>query len=211
MNAENKIEENTGSVVFIPLLPDKKKRFGMMLATAIPGLVLFMSALSSSNETVLLSGIKFFSCIAAFLVIIASVREFLKPGSVTIMGIDTITVFTGFLIIALGANMYNALKGFQPAHGYFLAGFITIFKGVMVPEKKIKRGFTVTEKEIRFNKSLFSKIVKLPISGLTKIEYSENEIHFYYADNSRQSVSVSGSSNGGQMADAIQKFVDFSD
>ncbi len=207
MNTDHQIEENTSSEVFIPMLPDKKKRFGMMLATAIPGVVLFMSALSSSNDTVLLSGIKFFSCIAGLLVVIASVREFVKPGSVTIMGVDTITVFTGFLIIALGANMYDAMKGFQPAHGYFLAGFITIFKGVMVPERKIRRGFTVMENEISFKKTLFGSPTLIPISGLTKIEYSDNKIHFHYADTTQKSVPTSGSSNGAQMAEALNQLL----
>ena len=209
MNSDHQIEENTDSEIFIPMLPDKKKRFGMMLATAIPGLVLFMSAISSSHETVLLSGIKFFSCLAAIIVVIVSVKEFIKPGSASFMGADTITVFTGFLIIALGANMYDAMKGFQPAHGYFLAGFIAIFKGVMVPEKKIKRGFTVSQNEITFKSSLFGKPTKLPIQGLSKIEYAENKIHFFYADKSQQSVKILGSSNGGQMVEALRRFLVF--
>lgn len=179
----------------------------MMLATAIPGVVLLMSALSSSNETVVLSGIKFFSCIAGLLVVIASVKEFIKPGSVTIMGVDTITVFTGFLIIALGANMCDALKGFQPAHGYFLAGFITIFKGVMVPERKIRRGFTVMENEISFKKTLFGSPTLIPISGLIKIGYTNNNIHFHYSDTTQKSVSISGSSNGVQMAEALNQLL----
>ncbi|HMT30151.1 MAG TPA: hypothetical protein PKD91_12810 [Bacteroidia bacterium] len=207
MNEEAKESELEETEVFIPMLPSQRMRFGLMLSTALPGVILMMSAISSKHDTLPLLAIKFFSCLAAFMVIFTSIREFKKPGSYKWMGADTITVFTGFMIIALGANMYNAFKGFQPAHGYFLAGFITIFKGVMVPEKKIKRGFTVTESEVRFNRSFLSGTKKIPVEGISKIELIGHEIVFKYSNNSEHRISVSKAANGSQMADSLRQLL----
>ncbi|MBL0341016.1 MAG: hypothetical protein IPP71_08890 [Bacteroidetes bacterium] len=206
MSSDSTTIPPTPESYFIPLLPGSRRRFGIMMSTLIPGFVLILSVLTSfqSNQGLVL--LKLFSAIAGFLVVFSSIREDKKPGSTTWMGTDTITVFTGFLILAQG-SMYHALKGFQPAHGYFLAGFIIIFKGVMVPEKKIKRGFTVTEFTVKFKNSLLMPAKSFPVEGMSKIEFKEDTIYFIYADSSTLSASVKSAANGKEMTKELNEMV----
>lgn len=192
--------------VFIHMLPGKRMRFGMMMSTLIPGLILILSVVSSINKNEGILWLKIFSALAGVLVIFASVREFKKPGSSKFMGADTTTVFTGFLILAQGSNMFNALKGFQPAHGYFLAGFFVIFKGVMVPEKKLQRGFIVTEDEIKFRAS-FVRLKRIPIADLKSIDFANGIINFEYSNSETLHVPVKRAANGPEMAASLNDLV----
>ena len=189
--------------VYIQMLPGKRMRFGIMMSTLIPGLVLILSVVSSINKNEGILWLKILSALAGILVIFASVREYKKPGASKFMGADTTTVFTGFLILAQGSNMFNALKGFQPAHGYFLAGFFVIFKGVMFPEKKMQRGFIVSEDEIKFRASFLRLIKKIPVADLKSIDFANGIINFKYNNSETLQVPVKRAANGPEMAASL--------
>lgn len=188
-------EESDEEVIFIPLLPGKGRRRGMMLSTAMPGAILILSTLSHSAETVGGLLLKIFSIGSGLAVVILSVMEFRKPGSNRWMGVDMISVLTGFLIIAQGAAAYHPQKDFQPAHLLFLAGFFYIFKGYMFPEAKLKKGFTVNDNEIIFKRSFMSAEKKISRINFKGISMEGNDIIFQMNESENIRISLKGAAN----------------
>ncbi len=156
----------TESEIFIPSEPDQKRRFGLMISQALPGFMLILSVVGTQPDMVGALLLNAFCIIAGSLLVFFSVREYKFPGKGKKPGIDSVMVFSGLIIIAQGAQVFDAPKGFQPAHLYFLAGAIFIFKGVMFPESKIKRGFIISENSIEFRDSLFKSSIKLSRENL---------------------------------------------
>jgi hypothetical protein len=193
--------------VFIPVTPSKKTRFGAMVSYAIPGFVLMLSV-TSANPLILLDYLLNGFCFTAgFLVVFFSIREFMYPGKGKKPGFDTVAVFTGLLVIAQGAQIFNALKGFQPAHLYFIAGFIFIFKGVMLPESKIKRGYIISEHQIIYKRSLIRPTVKLARKNISDIYRKDNTINFSYNDGTTRVINMQGKTGLDEIVSSLQKEV----
>ena len=185
-------ENSTQTETFIPVFPDKTRRRGIMISQALPGFVLALSVLGTHPVKVGEYLLNAFCFVSGILVIFFSVREFIFPGKGKKPGTDMVTVFTGLLVIAQGAQVFDALKDFQPAHLYFLAGTIFIFKGVMLPESKIKRGFTISDIEVTYHKSLFRANVKFPVKDLEAVYLKGNVLQFQYRENEIKTLHLKG-------------------
>lgn len=181
--------------VFIPITPGRKLRVAALLTQALPGLILVLAAIDSPRETIGAALLSAFSFVAGLFIIYSSVKEFKFPGVGKKPGTDMIAVLSGFLLIAEGSKMFDAVKEFQPAHLYFLAGAIFIFKGVMLPDKELRRGFLISENLIVFKGAPLSRKIKMERTGLENIYNSGNTINFKYESGSIQTVQVSNAEN----------------
>lgn len=149
-----------------------------MISSAMPGALLIVSAIGMQTGTVGELLLKLFSLLSGGLVIYISIKDFQKPGSSRWLGADMTMVFTGFLILAIGSRAFDPMRGFQPAHLYFLTAFLMIFKGVMFPDAKIKRGFLVGKEDIVFRKRAFGQSVVIAAPYLNDIRIVESSISF---------------------------------
>lgn len=154
---------------FIPLQPDKKRRFKQMMAASVPAFVLISASFNVPAETYGSVILKYFNIVAGVIILAVNYMGYKYPEKKRILGLDMTLVLSGLLILAQGASSYDPFNGFQPTHLVFMAGTLFIFKGVMLPEAKIKRGFTITENEIIFREKYFSKNVIINRDELIKI------------------------------------------
>ena len=193
------------SEVFIPVIPDRRTQFGKMVSGAAPGFILAISVIGSDPATVGAFILNLITFIFGALVIFFAIREFKSPGKATQPGSDMVSVFTGLLLITQGAQMFDALKGFQPAHMYFVAAALFIFKGVMFPESKIKKGYLISGEFISYSISPFKSTIKLPRQHLNDIYKSEKVINFGYAEGVIKTVKMKGVSNLDEMVVALKQ------
>ncbi len=204
MNTEQNQVTHSTPDVYIPLVPNKRRRFGLMLANVFPAVAIISTAFSSPMDNTSQILVKVFSILTGVLVIYSSVKSYQKPGPNKLFGADTGFMFTGFMMIAQGGNMFNALKGFQPAHLYFLAGFILIVKGFLFPDSRIKRGFIIHENEVKFKKSLLLSSNTVPANSVIDVQYVESNMVFTYPNNHSEKIRVANVSNGSEMAAALR-------
>jgi hypothetical protein len=205
MNLEPMSDNNTETEIFIPVFPDKSRRFGMMVSQAMPGFVLAISVAGTDMATVGNFLLNAFCLVSGVLVIFFAVREYKFPGNGRKPGTDMVTVFTGLLVIAQGSQIFDALKGFQPAHLYFSAGALFIFKGVMLPESKIRRGFIISHDTVVYKRSLFRSSVKISGMDLADIYLTGNTVNFLYKSGDIKMVSLKGEINPDEMVVLLKK------
>src|SRR4030095_3155324 len=164
--------ELTDNIVYIPVIVTRRIQFGKMIFNAMPGILLMLSVVGRKPGTVGEMLLNIVCLIAGLSLIFVSVRSFRKSSN--FKGFDTVSVFTGFLLIAQGSLMYDAYKGFQPASLYFVAATIFIFKGVMLPESGMRRGFFVSETNVVYRKSPVKSLVKINRDLISDISLREN-------------------------------------
>ena len=164
--------------VHVPLQPGKSKRLGIFISGALPGVLLILSAIEMQTDTMGELLLKLFSILSGGMVVFISFRAYQKPGSARWLGADMTMVFTGFLILTIGSRSFDAISGFQPAHLYFLTAFMMIFKGVMFPDAKIKRGFLIGKNDILFKKRAFGKSIVIPESHFQDIRANKEILSF---------------------------------
>ncbi len=197
-------ENNTNNEVFIPVKAGKKQRIAQLFSNGIPGLLLVISVIGNKPETVGALVLNAFCFLSGILVCFFSVRQYKNHGQPNVSRADMVTVFTGLLLIAQGSLIFDAIKGFQPAHMYFIAAAIMIFKGVMFSESKIRRGFIITPGEVTYASGPFRKKVKLSSSYLSDIAASGTKIIFRYNDDKTTQVKVPGSEGTIELAEALK-------
>lgn len=198
-------EYKTDNEVFIPVKAGKKQRFAMLISNGMPGLLLVLSVIGNDPETVGALVLNAFCFLSGILVFFFSVRQYKKYGQSNPSRTDMVTVFTGLLLIAQGSLIFDAIKGFQPAHLYFIAAAMLIFKGVMFPESKIRRGFIITPGEITYASGPFRKKVKLSSSNLSDIVASGNKIIFHYTGEKTSQVKIWGSDVNNELANSLKQ------
>jgi hypothetical protein len=162
--------------VYVPLKPNKRKRFGLMVQSVTPAILLILTAVSANSETVGGMLLRVLTLATGFVIIYGSVKDYKSPGSGKWMGLDTSMMFSGMLLIAQGAWMYKPEKGFQPAHMLFIGASVLIFKGVMFPESKVKAGFEINEKTFSFKRLLFSRTVEIPMNEINSFKLTGDKM-----------------------------------
>ena len=189
--------------IHVPLQPGKTKRKGLFISSALPGILLIVSALEMNTDTIGELLLKIFSILSGGMVVFISVRAYRNPGSARWLGADMTMVFTGFLILAIGSRAYDAFRGFQPAHLYFLTAFLMIFKGVMFPDAKIRRGFLVGSKDILFSKRAFGQPLVIPEVNTVHINVNQENISFVSASGETINIDLKGYEHLDETRDAI--------
>lgn len=181
--------------IHVPLQPGKTKRKGLFISGSLPGLFLMLSAVGMNTNTVGELLLKIFCILSGGMVVFISFKAYQKPGSTRFLGADMTMVFTGFLILAIGSRAYDISKEFQPAHLYFLTAFLMIFKGVMFPDAKIKRGFLVGSKDVLFKKRAFGQSVVIPETCLAKITVNKEDLTFASPSGEQMNIDLTGYEN----------------
>lgn len=180
----------------------------MMLGGVVPGVVLILAAFSVEPQS---SGgyfLRYFNFLSGIFIVIYNYLEYRKPGVLKQkIGADMALVLSGLLVIAQGASSFDPAKGFQPAHLLFLAGSFSIFKGVMFPEAKIRRGFVITGEKVFFRTSLFSKTISINTSDLNSITREKDVITFSDTGNNQTKIDLSGYQNAEEIYHDLQRFV----
>ncbi len=188
-------EEVKETQVFIPLIPNRKMRLVAMISEALPGLVLTLAAFDGPRVTVLDVLLNGFSFLSGLLIIFFSVKAYKQQGNNKKFDTDIISVLSGFMVIAQGTQMFDAVKEFQPAHLYFLAGAIFIFKGVMLPVKKTRKGFTISENSIEYKAAPLQSKITLERKGLAEVSNSGNKLNFSYSSGEVSTLYLRGTEN----------------
>ena len=162
--------------VYLPLKPNKRRRFGLMIQSVTPAVLLILTAVSANSETVGGMLLRVLTAATGVIIIYGSVKDYKNPGSGKWMGLDTSMMFSGMLLIAQGAWMYKPEKGFQPAHMLFIGASIMIFKGVMFPESKVKTGFEINEQTLSFKRFLFSRTIEIPMNEINSFKLTGDKM-----------------------------------
>lgn len=192
-------QKNSQNSIFIVSEPTEKLRLIKLISEVFPGLLLVLSVAGSHPEIIGTLLLNVFCIIAGTVVIIFAIRAFLKKASVNKSRTDMVNVMAGLLLIAQGSLVYNAYRDFQPSHFYFIAAFVLIFKGVMFPESKIKRGFTISDEEIIYTSSPYKAPVKIVKENLETISLEGNRMYFRYLNGTVKIVKLWGVENPGQL------------
>ncbi|MDQ3050229.1 MAG: hypothetical protein M3Q95_05030 [Bacteroidota bacterium] len=191
--------------VFIPLTPGKKQRVGMLISNSLPGFLLVLAVIGNDPGTVGALLFNAFCFISGILVVFFSIQQFRLHWKGNPSRADMVTVLTGLLLIAQGALIFDAAKEFQPAHLYFIASAMLIFKGVMFPEAKIRRGFIISSDKIAYTSGPFRKNVLLPATNISDVVASGNKIVFHYTGEETTAVKIWGSINNNGLAAALKQ------
>ena len=164
-------------IVYLPLKPNRRRRFGLMVQAVTPAILLILTVLSANSETVGGMLLRIGTAATGIVIIYGSVKDYKRHGSGKWMGLDTSMMFSGMLLIAQGAWMYKPEKGFQPAHLLFIGALVMIFKGVMFPESKAKTGFEIDRKKVAFKRSLFNRKIEIPLNEINSFKLIGDKIN----------------------------------
>jgi hypothetical protein len=178
---------------YIPLIPGIGKRRLKLAAGLIPAMIILISV----PETIAKPGfdakgwsvLALITCVA---VMTSVIRNYRHPGAVRWLSYDTSFLLSGLMLIIQGGQLFDTVKGIQPAHLFFLVGTLAIFKGTMYPETRIQRGFVVDEKMVRFKKGIFGKGFSVQRELITSIDYQHPEIHLRLQNDKKLIASLKG-------------------
>lgn len=162
--------------VYLPLKPNRRRRFGLMVQAVTPAILLILTSLSANSETVGGMLLRIITAATGIVIIYGSVKDYKSPGSGNWMGLDTSMMFSGMLLIAQGAWMYKPEKGFQPAHLLFIGALVMIFKGVMFPESKVKTGFEIDQRKVVYKRSLFNRKIEIPLNEINSFKITDDKM-----------------------------------
>jgi len=189
---------------FIPIIPTKTRRFGIMILQALPGFALMLSVIGTNPATVGAVLLNAFCLISGLVVTGLSIFSYIRPNRIKSPEPDMIAVLTGLLLITQGTQLFDALKDFQRAHLYFIAAALFIFIGVMFPGSKIKKGFLISDERVKYSSSPFRKSIVFPIKSLKDISLSGSTIVFSYSTGEIKKVILQGVENSKELLDSLK-------
>jgi hypothetical protein len=76
--------------VYLPLKPNKRRRFGLMIQAATPAFLLILTAVSATSETVGGMLLRVLTAATGVVIIYGSVKDYKSPGSGKWMGLGYI-------------------------------------------------------------------------------------------------------------------------
>ncbi len=188
--------------VFIPVLPEKPVQKSSTLVNALPGFLLMLSVIGRRPATVGELLFNVFCFVAGIAVISVAIRSY-KLAKVW-KGADTIIVLSGLLLIAQGSLMFDALKGFQPAHLYFITATIFIFKGYLFPASTIRRGFLITDDHIIASITAVKQTVKIERENLEELNLIDDVLNFIFNDGTEITIKMEGVVNKQEVLDSLK-------
>lgn len=189
---------------YIPIIPSNSRQMGNMIARALPGFALIVSVIGTNPATVGAVLLNAFCLISGLLVIGLSIFSYIRPYKIKSPEPDMVAVLTGLLLITQGTQLFDAIKDFQPAHLYFAAAALFIFKGVMFPGSKIKKGFLISDETVKYSSSPFRKSIVYSSKNLQDISLSGNTIVFRYLTGKIKKVILRGVVNSNEILDSLK-------
>jgi hypothetical protein len=160
----------------IHLKPSKLKQRFQVINDAFPGVILLFSGLEVLFDHGFIPSIIPYISVVVGIVVIRSAIEELRHRNIH-RKLNWFDISGGCVILIEAASRYKSYKGFQPAHLYFLAGLVTILRGIF-SEKFPKMRRVVLSDDGIFARTALLRWVSCSWADLLRIDRSTNAIVF---------------------------------
>lgn len=160
----------------IHLKPSKLKQRFQVINDAFPGVILLFSGLEVLLDHGFIPSIIPYISVVVGIVVIRSAIEELRHRNIH-RKLNWFDISGGCVILIEAASRYKSYKGFQPAHLYFLAGLVTILRGIF-SEKFPKMRRVVLSDDGIFARTALLRWVSCSWADLLRIDRSTNAIVF---------------------------------
>ncbi len=158
----------------IHLKPSKLKQRFQVLNDAFPGVILLFSGLGALLENGFIPSIIPYISVVVGIVVIRSAIEQLRHKNIH-RKLNWFDISGGCVILIEAASRYKSYKGFQPAHLYFLAGLVTVLRGIF-SEKFPKMRRVILGDDGIFARTSLLRWVSCSWADLLRIDRSTNTI-----------------------------------